>query len=362
MDKIKKDFHCHTNCSDGLFSPKELVEYAKANGIGQLSITDHDTISGQYEALEWSKENGITYMPGLELTSRYTGKNIHLLCYGFDIEKANSNKELAKYLEKTRQSDLKWVYEICEKSQKDPISLTLDGIEIEISITKEDFDRYPGTIFTYFHHAQLLSEKFGELSQELGGIPARHILYSFFGKMEEEVKYESYGPGYRELHRGTYEKYGLNTTPETFELEKDGMNLEETDINSLIKPYWWTKREGEHYLGIHEAIKLVKEIGGCPVVAHPIEQGLVEEDLRYLAGIGVEGIEVFTYKQDDECAEMLSKLCSELNILATGGSDFHDPYHRSKVSLGKYRSSREISGIDMQDFIDRGYKVYFPED
>ena len=43
---IKIDFHTHSNSSDGLMSPKEVVERAYQNGVKYLALTDHDTISG----------------------------------------------------------------------------------------------------------------------------------------------------------------------------------------------------------------------------------------------------------------------------------------------------------------------------
>jgi histidinol phosphatase-like PHP family hydrolase len=38
------DCHAHTNCSDGFYSPPQLVELAKTEGLDFLAITDHNTI------------------------------------------------------------------------------------------------------------------------------------------------------------------------------------------------------------------------------------------------------------------------------------------------------------------------------
>ena len=40
------DFHAHTNFSDGVYSPDELVALARSEGLDFLSITDHNTITG----------------------------------------------------------------------------------------------------------------------------------------------------------------------------------------------------------------------------------------------------------------------------------------------------------------------------
>ena len=47
-DKI--DMHLHTDYSDGLLSPKQMVEYCFAKGIDEMAITDHDTVEGIFEA------------------------------------------------------------------------------------------------------------------------------------------------------------------------------------------------------------------------------------------------------------------------------------------------------------------------
>jgi predicted metal-dependent phosphoesterase TrpH len=45
------ELHCHTTCSDGTLTPKQLVHAAVRAGVSALAITDHDTISGWSEAM-----------------------------------------------------------------------------------------------------------------------------------------------------------------------------------------------------------------------------------------------------------------------------------------------------------------------
>lgn len=47
---IKYDFHSHTNYSDGVLSPTELVKRAAERQVEILAISDHDCISGLAEA------------------------------------------------------------------------------------------------------------------------------------------------------------------------------------------------------------------------------------------------------------------------------------------------------------------------
>jgi predicted metal-dependent phosphoesterase TrpH len=75
------DLHVHTTHSDGACSPCEVVVAAARVGLGALAITDHDTVSAleiaRPEAAWW----GIELIPGVELTSEYEGRELHILGY-----------------------------------------------------------------------------------------------------------------------------------------------------------------------------------------------------------------------------------------------------------------------------------------
>ncbi|MBW6409125.1 PHP domain-containing protein [Clostridium weizhouense] len=107
------DFHVHTSCSDGLLSPSDIVKRAKKNKVSYLSITDHDTLSGLEEAIESSKQLGITVIPGIELSTQYNDESIHLL--GFFKDNNFMNKELIKELDKIKDHRLTRAKEIIKK-------------------------------------------------------------------------------------------------------------------------------------------------------------------------------------------------------------------------------------------------------
>ncbi len=59
------DFHAHTHYSDGIHTPAQLVEVARAEGLDFITITDHNTI----DALsKFGEEPTILIIPGLEVT------------------------------------------------------------------------------------------------------------------------------------------------------------------------------------------------------------------------------------------------------------------------------------------------------
>lgn len=78
------DLHTHTQASDGMQPPKENVRLAQEKGLTAVAITDHDTVAGVAEACEAGVEYGITVVPGVEISTRAGGKDIHVLGYYVD--------------------------------------------------------------------------------------------------------------------------------------------------------------------------------------------------------------------------------------------------------------------------------------
>jgi predicted metal-dependent phosphoesterase TrpH len=80
----KADLHMHSTCSDGKYSPTELVHRAKNYGFSCIAITDHDTMEGVDEAIEAGLPLGVEVIPAVEVTASYNDKECHVLCYGID--------------------------------------------------------------------------------------------------------------------------------------------------------------------------------------------------------------------------------------------------------------------------------------
>lgn len=82
---IKSDLHLHSTFSDGDLSPEEVVSAAASLGYSQISLTDHDTISGVPRALAAGRKLGLEVIPGVEVTVRFTRRmftgSLHLLLY-----------------------------------------------------------------------------------------------------------------------------------------------------------------------------------------------------------------------------------------------------------------------------------------
>ena len=68
---------------------KSLVNLAKKEEVDIIAVTDHDTISGVDEAIIEGENIGVKVIPGIELSTLYENKNIHILGY---FQKHRSNK------------------------------------------------------------------------------------------------------------------------------------------------------------------------------------------------------------------------------------------------------------------------------
>jgi len=95
------DLHLHTTASDGVRSPSEIVNYAKAKGLQAIAVTDHDTIEGLEEALAEGQRIGFEVIPGIEISAEHSPGSMHLLGYFLDIHHPLLNEKLA-YLQKAR--------------------------------------------------------------------------------------------------------------------------------------------------------------------------------------------------------------------------------------------------------------------
>ena len=72
------DLHCHTNASDGAFSPEGVVERAVNYKLTHLAITDHDTVKG-IKAAQDAACGRISIIPGIEISTTWQHQQIHIV-------------------------------------------------------------------------------------------------------------------------------------------------------------------------------------------------------------------------------------------------------------------------------------------
>lgn len=136
------DLHVHSNKSDGSFTPAELVEYASKKGLSAFALTDHDTTEGIDEAIDAAKNKEIEVIPGIELSTEYEGKDIHIIGLYIDYK----GEFFQDYLKQFQNSRTIRNKKMCQK-------LTEHGIPISYDTLKEYF---PGAVITRAHYAKYL--------------------------------------------------------------------------------------------------------------------------------------------------------------------------------------------------------------
>ena len=66
--EIRADLHVHTTySSDSLITPKDLVFYAKKNGLNAVAVTDHNYLDGAIKIAKETKD--FLVIPGMEVSS-----------------------------------------------------------------------------------------------------------------------------------------------------------------------------------------------------------------------------------------------------------------------------------------------------
>ncbi|MFS3130805.1 PHP domain-containing protein [Nocardioides sp. Bht2] len=78
---MRIDLHTHSRASDGTQTPADLMTAAARAGLDVIALTDHDTAEGWGEASAAARELGITLVPGMEISTEFEGRAVHLLAY-----------------------------------------------------------------------------------------------------------------------------------------------------------------------------------------------------------------------------------------------------------------------------------------
>lgn len=140
----KVDLHLHSSASDGLFTPRQVLEITASAGLSAVGLTDHDTVSGLDEAEEAAVDLGLELVPGVEISIYENNREIHLL--GYYPQNLN---DLSSALEDIR----------CKRFRRMELivnNLKTLGIKIEAEeVLAEAGDAAPGRL----HLARLLLKK-----------------------------------------------------------------------------------------------------------------------------------------------------------------------------------------------------------
>ncbi|MFU2075187.1 PHP domain-containing protein [Gallibacterium anatis] len=114
ISATKIDLHSHSNASDGVLSPTALISRAKEQGIEVLALTDHDTVDGIAEAKTAAQQQQITLISGVEISTVWQGKTIHIVGLDFD----ETDPAMTELLQRQAQLRYARAVEIGERFKK----------------------------------------------------------------------------------------------------------------------------------------------------------------------------------------------------------------------------------------------------
>lgn len=260
---LQVDLHVHSNESDGTLTPKELVLLAGEKGLAAFALTDHNTTAGIDIAISFAKEQytetgdaaeisvqsagtRVEVVPGIELSSLYNGRDIHILGYYMDYHNDDFQKKLAEFRSSRKERNREMFRRLREKGFSGVTEEALKEEFGDVVITRahmaafmlssgyvksreEAFERYIGNNCPcYIASPKITSAEAVSFITEFGGIAvlAHPLLYNFgedmLCRLAEELKeaglkgieviYSGYsGHEQKKLYR-LAEKYGLIVT------------------------------------------------------------------------------------------------------------------------------------------------------
>jgi len=265
------DLHVHSTRSDGTYTPKELVDYAVLKGLKAFALTDHDTVDGLDDAIQYAEalrqkqaenlqaaacdkaacKHIPEVIPGIEFSTEYQGRDIHIVGLYIDYK----DKEFTRYLQSFIDSRTLRNQKMCRL-------LTEAGIDISYDKLLEEF---PGSVITRAHYAKYMLNH-----------------------------------GYIKSIKEAFERYVGDNCPYFVPREK-------------VTPA--------------QAVELTLKAGGVPVLAHPIlyhmSDARLDKLVAELTESGLMGIEAIysTYCAADE--RKIRNVAKKYKLLISGGSDFH---------------------------------------
>ncbi|MDE5873429.1 MAG: PHP domain-containing protein [Lachnospiraceae bacterium] len=143
MDLI--DLHVHSNASDGSFTPSQVADLAIDAGLKAIALTDHDTIDGIAEIIDYTKDRQLEVVPGIELSCYYQNREVHILGFYVDYKNPELDRELKVLKEAREGRNIKMV----ELMQKDGLNVTMEKL----------LHGNPDSVITRAHFARVLVEE-----------------------------------------------------------------------------------------------------------------------------------------------------------------------------------------------------------
>jgi predicted metal-dependent phosphoesterase TrpH len=272
------DLHIHTTASsDGQHSPEELFQMARGFEFEAIAFADHNSVGSVEDGLTISPEYGIEFIPCIEINTHYEGYDFHLLGYFID----HRDQGLLRWLEGLKADKRRQIRQRVNRLR-----------ELGFTLSARDVERY-------------------SLGREPTGVSYLKALLE-----REENR--------RDSRLRTY---------------IDGERSDSPYLNFYLDYLAGGKPASVpiRFISTLKAIRLVRSLGGIPILAHPSE--VKDQRLLDLIGAGLEGLEVYSSYHGEEDERYFKDVCDRYGLLMTAGSDFHGTEIKPDVRLGELRGA-----------------------
>jgi predicted metal-dependent phosphoesterase TrpH len=244
-----------------------VVAHAAEAGVELFALSDHDTVDGVQEALEAGAEHGVAVVPATEISAvEGSHEDLHVLGFGVD--------------------------------HLDPI------LGDRLRAARED----------RVLRAQRMGDRLRELGFEI-----------------DEAPLEARTAAGKPIGRPHLSAAVLQHPANAERLREEGR----TDVSTFLPAYLIPGAPAyvaRTHPTVVDAIEWIHDAGGIAVWAHPFwdldDPDEVRASIERFRNAGLDGVEVFYPTHTAVHARVLHGKCTELDILATGSSDFHGTDHK----------------------------------
>ena len=274
------DLHVHSRySSDADYLPRQLFEMACQSGLAGFAISDHDSLAAIEEGMQLAHEFSLEFIPNIEISTYHRSRQFHLLAPLVDSQSEELRTAL-QALSKARWSQAK---ERVAKLQGLGFDITLEEV-----LQKTCHQVPMGPAIAQVLLAKPESSQFPSLHAYINGEKAARGAIAFY-----------------------------------------------LDFFAEGKPAF-TRMEGLRTL---DALQLIKQAGGVPVLAHPGAPGYeTDEDIMdTFVAHGLEGLEVYSSYHTFQLVRRFSAWANRWGLVPTAGSDFHGKV-KPPVSFGSIRA------------------------
>lgn len=296
------DHHVHTQYSDGSFSLKEIIEFAKKSQLKRIVITDHNNILGcsnELKAISKEELGDLRVFVGSEIACKVLDKAtgayipIELLYYGPNPEKVQSFIDQYHYGMVPQDEQLMFLVKQCDKHHlKHSKNLQVPDEMFATEYLCKDLIKYP----------------------------------------ENKAFFDSTYPIVYTTPKLFFKKYCIHPSSDFYIDTTKNLPLA-TDVANMALAN-----------------------GGISIVAHPCLYIYETKDevlsfLEYiLETTKTAGIEVYHSSHSFEQRDYLYQFAKQNNLLIGGGSDFHSG-PRTVIGFGRREQILSLSGHDF-DWIE----------